>query len=253
MAEDSQIPTPELMQSSHVTSPETEHRASGGLTKEDREELRFIYEQIRKEILHQDQLNHQALGFALTVTGAAIAAIDKVTHDLTRSGLLAVISIVSLASLRYISDRIEGIFMGASFLRVRVEPYLKFINWECAIFRIRNLPNHKSLLYHQALRVSLALVHAASFAASLLFLVSWVVSWAQQVFTWFLPIAGAVIGALIGTVLARSTIMRIHSIDRDQGSKYDKEWNRADSPQAQLPPHTDATSPPLDGDSPSQG
>lgn len=96
------------------------------------EELRFEYDQLRHEILLNDQLILQILGTTVAFV-AAIAAVTwsgPTTSNLVRALLFLLAEAISILGFAQSINRAETTLRIASYLRTFVEPQLNHLRWE---------------------------------------------------------------------------------------------------------------------------
>jgi hypothetical protein len=104
------------------------------------EELRFEYDQLRKEILHNDSLSIQILGGVLILTGVLLgAAFTKEVTAYEKIALLIVILIVALTGLYQKTIRERGTSRIASYLRIFVEEQVQNVKWEIRLAQARKI------------------------------------------------------------------------------------------------------------------
>lgn len=103
------------------------------------EELRFTYDQLRKEILHNDMLTLQILGGVVVLTGAVIGFAASTTSGnlLMKAILFFVTEGITLIGLFQVIDRGRSTFMLADYLRTFVEPEMQGMKWETRLHTFR--------------------------------------------------------------------------------------------------------------------
>jgi len=105
------------------------------------QELIFEYDQLRKEILHNDAVSLQILG-ATVVISASIMSItfSEAVKSLTTKGLLCFMAeAVVFIALWQVIDRARSSYLIASYLRIFTEAKMNYLNWENRLARFRQL------------------------------------------------------------------------------------------------------------------
>src|SRR5207249_3739353 len=101
--------------------------------QEGQEGLRFAYDQLRKEILQNDIITIQILGFILIFTGALIgfaaSAVMKDAFFMKAILFLFAEGIAFIGMLQAI-DRGRSTILVGSYLRIFHEPYMEYMQWE---------------------------------------------------------------------------------------------------------------------------
>lgn len=141
------------------------------------EELRFQYDKLRSEILHNDVLSVQSLAAILLLIGAitGYAFSDKVTPTIPITAFFAASIIISFIGLKQNSERIRGTFIIASYLRIFMEGHTKHLRWETRLQKFRdNEPYYSYTRYSAYLNsyVVIALLNS--------FLIIWYLCMAYQ-------------------------------------------------------------------------
>ena len=95
------------------------------------DELRFEYDQLRKEILHNDVLSTQVLAGVLTLGGVLMGfAFTKDVKNLDRVFLFVVVIFLATLGLWQKVDRERGTARIACYLRLFIENNVQGVNWE---------------------------------------------------------------------------------------------------------------------------
>jgi hypothetical protein len=111
--------------------------------QESPEELRFAYDQLRKEILHNDVITIQILGFFIVFTGVVIGFSSSASLEhafFMKAALFFSAECITFIGLLQGIDRGRSTCIMGSYLRVFVEPYMRHMRWEIRLqeFRRRN-------------------------------------------------------------------------------------------------------------------
>jgi hypothetical protein len=103
------------------------------------EELRFEYDQLRKEILNNSTVSLQMLGGILVITGVVLnAALDKgVSDPKEKAALIGFIWLLASLGMLFTRDRARSTGMIAAYLRLVIEPRTQAIRWESNLFDLR--------------------------------------------------------------------------------------------------------------------
>lgn len=101
-------------------------------------QLQFEYDQLRKEILHNDILSLQLLGGIILFTGsiAGISFAGSKTMEV-RGILFFIAQSVSIIGLFLSIDREYSTFSIASYLRIFIEENIDYIKWETRLSKFR--------------------------------------------------------------------------------------------------------------------
>ena len=102
------------------------------------QQLIFIYDKLRSEILQNDGSNLQQLNYVLVAIGAIMSFSFKVENITLKLMLLCLNIGISYMALTSAMQRIRGTFMIASYLRHVIEPKLKCIQWETDLNYLRS-------------------------------------------------------------------------------------------------------------------
>lgn len=116
---------------------ETIPQAQGGGS----EELMFMYDQLRKEILHNDTLTLQTL-IALVALNSAmfvLAASTAVSDSHVKAIIFFVAEGIALLGLFQVVDRGRSTYIVAAYLRtfIEAEPDIQHLKWETRLHRFR--------------------------------------------------------------------------------------------------------------------
>ena len=105
------------------------------------EDLRFLYGQLRAEILQNDSLGAQILAFTTVLVSAAMGVAFQVTsHDLLKILIFLTAIFMLFISMVQTVNRMRGTFNIATYLRTFIEPKSTELHWECRLQKLRNLP-----------------------------------------------------------------------------------------------------------------
>ena len=116
--------------------------------QKDQEGLRFAYDQLRKEVLHNDTLNIQILGFILVLHGGIISFSAAIQGFLLTKGVMFFFVLgVAFIGLMQSIDRGGSIYKLAAYLRTFVEPYMEYMQWETRLQEFRNIGDNRLLGY----------------------------------------------------------------------------------------------------------
>lgn len=104
-------------------------------------ELMFEYDQLRKEIMHNDTLSLQILGATIIFSTAIIGFISSPTiqKEWLKGTLCFIPFCISFISLWASIDRARSTYAIASYLRVFTERELKAARWETRLARLRDI------------------------------------------------------------------------------------------------------------------
>lgn len=103
------------------------------------EELLFEYDQLRKEILHNDTLTIQILGGIVLLAGAlmSVAFSEAVTDLWVKGFLFFLVQLIACIGVWQTIDRGRSTYVIASYLRIFVEPKVKDPQWETRLHEFR--------------------------------------------------------------------------------------------------------------------
>jgi hypothetical protein len=112
------------------------------------DERMFEYDQLRKEILHNDTLTMQILGGVVVVASALMSVAFGINvQNLLIKGLLFFFAeIIAIIGLGQTIDRERSTFIIASYLRTFIEPNTTGIKWESRLREFRTRSHAKSAL-----------------------------------------------------------------------------------------------------------
>lgn len=114
--------------------------SQSGISPLEAEELRFEYEQRRKELLANDTLVLQIFWAAVVATSAiGSLTISNAINSNTLKGVACFIAwLVVLMSIYQIIDREQSVFIIASYLRIFVESETTYMKWDTRLLEFRN-------------------------------------------------------------------------------------------------------------------
>jgi hypothetical protein len=123
-------------------APDNTNLAS--LKSNESEEIMFMYDKLRTEIMHNDLMAIQTLGGILVIITAALGfAVNGSNSALFKIGTLSGSIFLLLAGMKQTLSRVRGTFLIASYIRRYLEPHTKHIWWELRLKEFR-LINEKS-------------------------------------------------------------------------------------------------------------
>jgi hypothetical protein len=110
----------------------------------DAEELRFEYDQLRKEILQNDHLTLQILWATAIINGAimTIAFSEAVESSAMKGLLFFVVEVIAILAALQTASRSHSTFLIASYLRAFVEPKTTNLKWETRLQILRDFSPH---------------------------------------------------------------------------------------------------------------
>jgi hypothetical protein len=110
------------------------------LSNELREDLRFEYDQLRKEILQNDTHALQIFGGTVLLAGTIITIASSLDITLTLRGIfIFLVWLITAISLHQAIDRGRSSFVIASYLRLFVEDKLEGVKWETRLAHFRSI------------------------------------------------------------------------------------------------------------------
>jgi hypothetical protein len=103
-------------------------------------ELMFEYDQLRKEILHNDELTVRIMQATIALAGAAttVAFSEAITADLAKALLFLMGEVISFIGLWQTIDRSRTTFVLASYIRTFIEPRTGTLKYETRLHRFRS-------------------------------------------------------------------------------------------------------------------
>jgi hypothetical protein len=125
------------------------------------EELRFAYDQLRKEILLNDDLTLKILAGTLTLTGVLMgfASSNAVRSDFMKGILFFVAAAIALIGSHQIVDRDRATFIVGHYLRLFLEPDMPYMQWETILKILRRKIGHGNFfIYHMMICISLVCI-----------------------------------------------------------------------------------------------
>lgn len=104
------------------------------------DDLRFEYDQLRKEILQNDQMTLQIMAFVLTAVGAilAIAFSDQQMLPPTKAILLLLAAFIALVGMNLETERVYVMYIIGSYIKTFIEPQSKSLRWETRLTLFRD-------------------------------------------------------------------------------------------------------------------
>jgi hypothetical protein len=119
------------------------------------EELKFEYDQLRKEIMQNDLLTVQVMAGIIILTGALMGFASNQTVDpLLKAFLFFFLEITALIGLMQNTDRMRSTYAIGSYLKIFIEAKTENVKWETRIAKFRSKrPKHGRIQFfiHQRL------------------------------------------------------------------------------------------------------
>ena len=106
------------------------------MLNEDKSEAVVQYQMLRAEILGNDTLVMQVIGFTFAFVGVALAVSVQFGTSLPLIASLMMLTLVNT----YITRLRANTWRIASYLRMAVEPGIRHVKWETRLCRFRALP-----------------------------------------------------------------------------------------------------------------
>lgn len=104
------------------------------------EDLRFEYDQLRKEILQNDQMTLQIMAFVLTAVGATLAIVfsGEQMEPPIKAILLLLAAFIALVGMNLETERVYVMYIIGSYIKIFIEPQSRCLRWETRLTLFRD-------------------------------------------------------------------------------------------------------------------
>jgi len=121
------------------------------LSDSQKADLRFEYEQLRQEIIHNDTLTLQIIGAILVLSGVLLPiAFAKDTNIPHRWLLFLGMEVIAFLGLYQNTERLKGTLVAASYNKIFIESKIEHIKWETRLQKFQDNKNRGGdLIMHQ--------------------------------------------------------------------------------------------------------
>lgn len=111
-------------------------------------EIQFEYDQLRKEILQNDQMTLQIIAFVLATVGAVMSVTftNQQIDNVVKSGLLIIASFIALVGMYIETERVYTMYVIGSYIRFFIEPHTSGLRWETRLAMFRDKTRRKGYM-----------------------------------------------------------------------------------------------------------
>lgn len=190
------------------------------------EELRFMYDQLRREILNNSTVSMQMLAGLLAVAGilTGFALDPKITNVGIKVVLLFFVWLIARLGMSFAQDRARSTGSIAAYLRLHVETRISTLSWETHLFALREDRKRRFDSWSQIQLVPYNIVSVVAYLIAVVLLLDWFESLAWNLVI-VLPIGATLAVCLVVTIMwIWETANWTRKAEHDIKTDFDLKW-----------------------------